>query len=79
MRELPDWGKLLFKEQAPKDLATALPGAPPQAVQLVAGLLQYNSQRRLSAEQALAAEWFRAEPAPAPPAVVADIVRRALA
>lgn len=40
MHDLPDWGKLIFREEPPKDLAAALPGAPPEAVQLVGALLQ---------------------------------------
>lgn len=40
MRDLPDWGKLIFREEPPKDLTAALPGAPPEAVQLVGALLQ---------------------------------------
>ena len=79
MRELPDWGKLIFQEQAARDLGAALPGAPPDAVQLVAGLLQYNPDHRLSAEQALQSPYFRQEPLPAAPDVLLGVVLHALA
>ena len=49
VRDLPDWGKLIFQEQAPQDLAAVMPGVPPEAVQLVGALLQV---RRGSAERA---------------------------
>ena len=79
MAELPDWGKLLWQESPPKDLAAALPGAPPAAVALVGGLLQYDPARRLTAEAALRSPWFAEEPAPAEAAAVAAAVRAALA
>ena len=76
---MPDWGKLIFTEQAPRDLAAALPSAPRDAVQLLAGLLQYNPDHRLTAEQALQCSYFQQEPAPAGPDVLLGIVRQALA
>lgn len=77
--ELPDWGKLIFEEQAPKDLGAALgPAVPPEAVQLLAGLLQYNPELRPTAQEALRSPWFEAEPAPAPPAALLAIARQAL-
>jgi serine/threonine protein kinase len=79
VRELPDWGKLIFKEQPPSDLAAAVPGTPPEAVQLLSGLLQYNPDHRLTAKQALQSPYFRAEPLPAPPRVMLGIVKGALA
>lgn len=42
MRELPDWGKLVFPPRTGKGWAAVLPGAPPSAVQLMEGLMQYN-------------------------------------
>lgn len=80
MVELSDWGKLIFAEQPPSDLGAALgPAATPEAVELVAGLLQYNPELRLSAEQALRSPWFLQEPLPAGPVAVLDAVRRLLA
>ena len=79
VRELPDWGKLIFREQAARDLAAAVPGAPPEAVQLLSGLLQYNPDHRLTAKQALQSPYFRAEPLPAAPRVMLGIVKGALA
>ncbi|KAL4854940.1 Cyclin-dependent kinase 20 [Chlorella vulgaris] len=78
VRELPDWGKLIFREQAPRDLAEVLPGVPPEAVQLVAGLLQYNPELRLTAQQALGSTYFQQEPLPAAPAVLAAIAHQAV-
>ncbi|KAL4458336.1 hypothetical protein ABPG75_013201 [Micractinium tetrahymenae] len=78
--ELPDWGKLIFRHQPPADLGAALgPAAPPEAAELVAGLLQYNPGLRLTAEQALRSPWFAREPLPAGPQAVLAAVRRALA
>lgn len=78
--QLPDWGKLIFHEQPPSDLGAALgPAAPPEAVELVAGLLQYNPELRLTAEQALRSPWFTQEPLPAGPEAVLAEVRRVLA
>lgn len=79
VRELPDWGKLIFREQAAQELGSAVPGAPAHAVALLAGLLAYDPQQRLSAERALHSPWFEAAPAPAAPTEVAAFVRRALA
>ena len=42
VQDLPDWGKLIFPEKQGSGLAAALPGAPPAALELLAGLLQYN-------------------------------------
>ncbi len=78
--ELPDWGKLIFAEQPPSDLGAALgPAASPEAVELVAGLLQYNPELRLSAAQALRSPWFSQEPLPAGPEAVLIAVQRLLA
>jgi serine/threonine protein kinase len=78
VQELPDWGKLVFREQAPRGMADALPGASPAALQLVEGLLRYSPAQRLSAQAALDSPYFREEPAPAPPQALAAVVRQLL-
>lgn len=42
MKELPDWGKLIFKPSPGKGWEQLLPGVPPAALDLVRGLMQYN-------------------------------------
>ena len=79
MHDLPDWGKLLFPASPPGDLAAALPGAPPAAVDLLAQLLVYDPQQRLPAAQALQHRYFSEEPAAAAPEAVAALVARAAA
>ncbi len=46
---------------------------------LPCGHLQYNPEHRLTAEQALASDWFRSEPLPASPEALLAIAREALA
>ncbi len=43
-----------MRDERPADLETLLPGASPDALDLIHGLLQINPDKRLSAEQALA-------------------------
>jgi protein kinase len=43
----------------PASLAKAIPEAPPEALNLISGLLQVPPQRRLTAQQALQHEYFK--------------------
>lgn len=79
VRSLPDWGKLVFPSRPPAPLGGALPGADPAALELLAGLLQYNPALRPPAAAALRSRWLTAEPLPAAPATVVAAVRAALA
>ncbi len=42
MRELPDWGKLIFPPTKGKAWEEVLPGVSPAALELMQGLIQYN-------------------------------------
>ena len=52
-RDFPDWGKMRFQEFPGKTWQDILPGAAAGAVELVSKLVDYESRRRLKAEDVL--------------------------
>lgn len=77
---LPDYGKLLFEQSPATPMADALPpGTPAAAVDLLARMLRYDPDQRLTAEAALRHPWFCLPPLPAPEAEVAAVASAASA
>jgi cyclin-dependent kinase 7 len=67
MADLPDAAAFLGAQRArPRapPLAAAFPGAPPEALELLAGLLCVDGARRLGAADALAHPYFAVDPPP---------------
>lgn len=79
VRELPDWGKLNFPQKQAQPWEVVAAGAPPAALDLLQGLLKYNPDERITAAEALKAEYFTEEPPPADDAAVAAAVGALLA
>ena len=52
-KEFPDWGKMRFQEFPGKSWKQILPGAAPDAVELVSKMVDFESTRRLKAEDVL--------------------------
>lgn len=61
--------KEIFPKWRRKDLATAVPNLPPEGVDLLARLLEYSPQRRISARAALTHPYFATLPDNAAPDV----------
>ena len=78
VRELPDWGKLVFPPKAPRPWAQLLPDAPPEALALLRRLLAYDPAARPSAAEALRSEYFSRGPGAADPGAVAVAVQALL-
>ncbi|EEH44595.2 CMGC/CDK protein kinase [Paracoccidioides brasiliensis Pb18] len=57
-KDLPDWGKIQFKEYPAKPWAEILSGAPLNGRDLVSKLVRYESSERLSAAEALTHPYF---------------------
>ena len=51
-KSLPDWGKMAFVQYPPKVWTDVLPNATPDAIELVKGLITYESGDRMRAEEA---------------------------
>ena len=51
----------------PPPTSAAFPGCPPDALELLDGLLRYDPRQRLTAAEALAHPYFRNPPEPTPP------------
>ena len=56
-----DWGKMQFHEYPNKPWDELLPGGGPEARDLVAGLVRYESRSRLSAVEVLEHAYFKDE------------------
>lgn len=79
VRDLPDWGKLILPVVPAPAFAGVVPGASPAALELLQGMLKYNPEHRLTAEQALGSAYFREEePLPAGRAAVKEEAQAAL-
>eukprot|EP00798_Chlamydomonas_sp_ICE-L_P029022 gene29022-32219_t len=65
VEELPDWGKVSFPLSEGVPLSTQLPSASPAALELLEGMLRYNPEERITAEQALLDPYFFTQPYPA--------------
>lgn len=62
--QLPDFGKLLFKERPPVDMKSAFPSWSPEALDLFEKMILYEPAKRISAREALRHPWFHVEPTP---------------
>ena len=51
IKDLPDYNKISFKEQAPVPLEEVLPDAAPQALDLLGHFLLYPPRQRIAASQ----------------------------
>uniref|UniRef100_A0A8C0CLM5 Cyclin-dependent kinase 20 n=1 Tax=Balaenoptera musculus TaxID=9771 RepID=A0A8C0CLM5_BALMU len=67
IKDLPDYNKISFKEQAPVPLEEVLPDASPQALDLLGHFLLYPPRQRIAASQALLHQYFFTAPLPAHP------------
>ncbi|XP_065734902.1 cyclin-dependent kinase 20 isoform X2 [Phocoena phocoena] len=67
IKDLPDYNKISFKEQAPMPLEEVLPDASPQALDLLGHFLLYPPRQRIAASQALLHQYFFTAPLPAHP------------
>lgn len=60
--KLPDWGKIDFPQMEPKPLGAIFQytdACPPEAVDLLSGMLRYDPEARITAGQALEHPFFK--------------------
>ena len=62
--QLPDYGKLMFKQRPRVDMKTVFPSWSPEALDLFEQFIIYEPGKRISARQALHHPWFSIEPTP---------------
>ena len=62
--ELPDFSKISFTEQQAIGMDALLPGASVVTKDLLAGMLDYNPEKRPSAKEALLHDYFFSAPPP---------------
>lgn len=62
--QLPDFGKILFKERPPVDIRATFPSWSEDAVDLFEKMVVYEPAKRISARDALHHRWFNTEPPP---------------
>mmetsp|Transcript_22363 Transcript_22363/g.26937 ORF Transcript_22363/g.26937 Transcript_22363/m.26937 type:complete len:361 (+) Transcript_22363:883-1965(+) len=67
LKSLPDYSKISFPEMSPTPLEQVLPDSPPEAIRMLKSLVQYNPERRPSAEELLLDPYFFQDPLPALP------------
>ncbi|KAG1663541.1 hypothetical protein FOA52_003169 [Chlamydomonas sp. UWO 241] len=77
--EMPDYGKVMFPSSEGRPLAQLLPAASPHALDLVAKLLRYDPERRLTAVQALQHPLFFVDPLPWGPERLAPLLEQMVA
>ncbi|XP_071960531.1 cyclin-dependent kinase 20-like [Antedon mediterranea] len=65
MKDLPDYNKITFPENAPIPLEEIVPDASPEALDLLKRFLVYPSKQRISAAEGLIHPYFFTEPLPA--------------
>mmetsp|Transcript_14381 Transcript_14381/g.43738 ORF Transcript_14381/g.43738 Transcript_14381/m.43738 type:complete len:396 (-) Transcript_14381:81-1268(-) len=67
LSELPDYSKIAFPDLAPQPLSAICPDASPGALDLLAGLLVYSPDTRLTAREAATQPWLFVDPPPCLP------------
>ncbi|GBP03905.1 Cyclin-dependent kinase 20 [Eumeta japonica] len=63
--ELPDYHKITFPPSEATPWSELLPGVDTDAVNLIKSLIMYNTDKRISAKEALKHQWFTMRPLPA--------------
>lgn len=63
--ELPDFHKITFPQSTPTPWPELLPGVESDAIHLVESFILYDTNKRISAKEALRHQWFKNRPLPA--------------